>query len=284
MATNFPTSLDSLTNPTASDTLDSSTVPHADQHANANDAIEALQAKVGVNSSAVTTSLDYKIANSVVQMSLFTTKGDIAVATASAALARLAVGADGHVLTADSTQATGVKWAAGGGGTPADAAPPAIAASGSVGVSTDYAREDHTHSGSAYQALSAAGGKELGYAQVTANQTGIGTTPTDLTGLSVTVACDGARAIVISAQVRATQRTSAGSTEITIAEGATTLQVSSQGHYAADVSGTHHISIRLVPSAGNHTYKLTGATSVNTFDALAAAARPNYIHVIQLGT
>jgi hypothetical protein len=36
---------------------------HAGQHANANDAIEALEAKVGVNGSAVTSSLDYKIAN-----------------------------------------------------------------------------------------------------------------------------------------------------------------------------------------------------------------------------
>ena len=61
MATSFPTSLDSLTNPISSDTLDSVTVPHATQHADANDAIEALQAKVGVNGSAVTTSLDYKV-------------------------------------------------------------------------------------------------------------------------------------------------------------------------------------------------------------------------------
>lgn len=62
MATNFPSSLDTLTNPTATDTLDSVTVPHADQHANANDAIEALQTKVGADGSAVTTSHDYKIA------------------------------------------------------------------------------------------------------------------------------------------------------------------------------------------------------------------------------
>ena len=60
MATNFPTSLDALTNPTSSDPLNSPS--HSAQHANANDAIEALQAKVGVDSSAVTTSLDYKIA------------------------------------------------------------------------------------------------------------------------------------------------------------------------------------------------------------------------------
>jgi hypothetical protein len=61
MATNFPTSLDSLTNPTATDTLDSP--PHDTQHADANDAIEAIQAKVGIDSSAVTSSHDYKIAD-----------------------------------------------------------------------------------------------------------------------------------------------------------------------------------------------------------------------------
>ena len=62
MTTNFPTSLDSFTNPTGSDALGSATVPHATQHANVNDAVEALEAKVGVDGSAVTTSLDYKLA------------------------------------------------------------------------------------------------------------------------------------------------------------------------------------------------------------------------------
>lgn len=59
MTTNFPTNLDALTNPSPTDSM--ATVSHADQHADANDAIEALQAKVGVNSSAVTTSLDYRV-------------------------------------------------------------------------------------------------------------------------------------------------------------------------------------------------------------------------------
>lgn len=62
MTTNFPTSLDAFTNPSATDAMDSATVPHATQHANLNDAVEALQAKVGVDGSAVTTSLDYKVA------------------------------------------------------------------------------------------------------------------------------------------------------------------------------------------------------------------------------
>lgn len=63
MATSFPSSLDSFTNPSATDALDSVSVPHADQHADLNDAVEALQAKVGVDGSAVTSSLDYQLAN-----------------------------------------------------------------------------------------------------------------------------------------------------------------------------------------------------------------------------
>ena len=61
MAINFPTSIDSLTNPISSNTLDNPS--HAGQHSDANDAIEALETKVGVNSSAVSGSIDYKLTN-----------------------------------------------------------------------------------------------------------------------------------------------------------------------------------------------------------------------------
>lgn len=63
MAITFPTTLDTLSNPTGSDLLENATaaLDHDVQHSNANDAIEALEAKVGANSSAVTTSHDYKL-------------------------------------------------------------------------------------------------------------------------------------------------------------------------------------------------------------------------------
>jgi len=42
--------------------------------------------------------------------SLFTTKGDLVVATASGAVARQGVGSDTQIIKADSTQANGMKW------------------------------------------------------------------------------------------------------------------------------------------------------------------------------
>ncbi len=41
MPTNFPSSLDVLTNPTPTDKED--IIPHSTQHSNANDAIEAIE-------------------------------------------------------------------------------------------------------------------------------------------------------------------------------------------------------------------------------------------------
>ena len=60
MSTNFPTALDSLTNPTGGQTLGAG--GHAAQHGAENDAIEALEAKVGVNNSTDPASLDYRVA------------------------------------------------------------------------------------------------------------------------------------------------------------------------------------------------------------------------------
>lgn len=49
LATNFPTSLDNFTNPVSGNTLDSPS--HSLQHSDANDAIEAIEAKLGVGAS-----------------------------------------------------------------------------------------------------------------------------------------------------------------------------------------------------------------------------------------
>lgn len=52
--------------------------------------------------------------SNAIQNALLTTKGDIIAATAASTPARLGVGSNGQVLTADSTAASGVKWAAAG--------------------------------------------------------------------------------------------------------------------------------------------------------------------------
>jgi len=45
--TDYPAAIDSFTNPTSSDSM--ATVPHDEQHANANDAIEAIETALGAD-------------------------------------------------------------------------------------------------------------------------------------------------------------------------------------------------------------------------------------------
>jgi hypothetical protein len=59
MATSYPNAIDQLINPSGSDAL--SAPSHSEQHSNANDAIEALQTKVGIDGSTDTNSITYKI-------------------------------------------------------------------------------------------------------------------------------------------------------------------------------------------------------------------------------
>jgi len=134
MSINFPTSLDSLPNPTGSDLMENATaaLDHDVQHSNANDAIEALEAKVGINGSAVTTTHDYKLSGvtgsdkavSKTGTETLTNKtltapqinmgsdatGDMYYRNGSAATTRLPIGSTGQILEA---QASGIPaWVA----------------------------------------------------------------------------------------------------------------------------------------------------------------------------
>lgn len=62
------------------------------------------------------THADYITSGSAINPNIVDAKGDIIAATAADTVARLAVGANDTVLTADSSTATGLKWAAAAGG------------------------------------------------------------------------------------------------------------------------------------------------------------------------
>jgi hypothetical protein len=122
----FPgTSLDSFPNPTGSDLMENATaaLDHDVQHSNVNDAVEALEAKVGINGSAVTTSHDYKLSavtgsakaltsgtstQAVTNLALTTptiavgsdATGDMYYRNGSGVLTRLGIGATGQILEA----------------------------------------------------------------------------------------------------------------------------------------------------------------------------------------
>jgi len=57
LATSYPTSKDNLTNPASTESLEG----HATLHGNVNDAIEAIENKLGVNGSNDVNSIDYKV-------------------------------------------------------------------------------------------------------------------------------------------------------------------------------------------------------------------------------
>lgn len=127
MAITFPTSIDTLSNPTSTDLLENATaaLDHDVQHSNANDAIEALEAKVGADSSAVTTSHDYKLSGvtgsdkavSKTGTETLTNKtltspvinvtsdatGDIYYRSAGGLFTRLGLGTNGYILTSNGT-------------------------------------------------------------------------------------------------------------------------------------------------------------------------------------
>jgi hypothetical protein len=61
MASSFPTSLDSFDNPSPSTLLNQSDLGHSSQHTDINDAIEALQARIGIEGSSNVNSLEYRL-------------------------------------------------------------------------------------------------------------------------------------------------------------------------------------------------------------------------------
>jgi hypothetical protein len=77
------------------------------------DLVTDLPADFGVFGQAVDTQM-LTNANAAIAKTIVDAKGDLIAATAADTVSRLAVGTNGQVLTADSTAATGIKWATAG--------------------------------------------------------------------------------------------------------------------------------------------------------------------------
>lgn len=124
MSTVFPSSIDAFANPVGTDLLENANpaLDHDVQHSNANDAIEALEAKVGANNSAVTSSHDYKLSGipdgqkalssgaatpqSITNLTLVTptftlggdTTGDMFYRSSGGGITRLPIGTSGQII------------------------------------------------------------------------------------------------------------------------------------------------------------------------------------------
>jgi len=91
----------------------------------------------------------YEPVNTAILKSIVDAKGDLIVGTAADTVARLpGSGTNGHVLTYDSAETTGIKWAAApgsGGGASVGNATPLALGTASAGDDSTASREDHVH-------------------------------------------------------------------------------------------------------------------------------------------
>lgn len=120
---------------------------------------------------------------------------------------------------------------------------------------------------------------QLGYAEVTANQSTI-TAEVDLTGLAVTVTVPVGRRIKITGHVLARSTVANDVFQLSIKEGATLLNAAKDSVPTTDDLSIDAFSI-ITPSAGTHTYKLTALRSSGSgnLNIAAGATFPSYILV-----
>lgn len=138
--------------------------------------------------------------------------------------------------------------------------------------------------GSGVVAPTVTAGGELGYAETTGTDTGIGAGFSDLTGLSVTVMVGTSRRIRITGKLQVAQRTSAGTVRGAIREGSTALQDFVYHTLQTNEVAMGHGSVIITPSAGAHTYKLSLLTNAGTVDTVSGSGqRANFIQVEDLG-
>lgn len=271
MAINYPTSLDSLTNPVGTDPLNAPS--HSQQHRDANDAVEALEAKVGVNSSAVTTSHDYKLSNvtgSDKAMSLTGTEtgtnkrfnnpriNSTTVVTADGAELNILDGAT--LSTAELNILDGV--------TATTAELNHLAGNGGI-----------TGSNLSTSAI------KLGYAAITSDFTTASTTLVQVTGLTLTITVPaGGRSVKLTVWADSTENTNANMyTQIAIFDGTVaggTMIARATNRNAINAQPIACVCIAFVtPSAGSKTYNVgfSNAGGSGTAKITAASTHPAFL-------
>jgi hypothetical protein len=88
----------------------------------------------------------YEPVNTSILKSIVDAKGDLIVGTANDTVSRLSVsGTDGYVLSADSSAATGLSWAAQSGGSPLSDTNALALGTAAPGVAASGSRQDHVH-------------------------------------------------------------------------------------------------------------------------------------------
>jgi hypothetical protein len=191
-------------------------------------------------------------------LTILDAKGDLITATAADTPARLAVGTNGQILTADSTAATGLKWATAGSG------------------------------GKVLQVVSATSTTAVSIATTTLTDTGITATITPTASNSKIM-------VIISTQARLTRSNSFAYAGARLFRGATQIQdwgsygFAGVAAYSArcDVSVNHSVTYLDSPATTSATtYKLQGrcetATNSETID-FQYAGSPSTITLLEIG-
>ena len=124
----------------------------------------------------------------------------------------------------------------------------------------------------------------LGYAQITADQTGI-TTEVDVTSASLTVTVPASRLIRISFWGVVYSSVAGDTAEVKIKESTTVLGGGLTAALLTNASGIFAYTLVSAPSAGSHTYKATIARATGTGNVVLAcsATRPAHFVVEDLG-
>lgn len=121
-------------------------------------------------------------------------------------------------------------------------------------------------------------------ATISASQTGIGNTITDLTGLTITVASVPAgRRWRIVGDLRVTQNTAAAVPEIYITNGANAIANRRGITLGAGETGSVHVEADITTTAGSLTYKLRAVVGSGTVDIVAASDLIGILRIEDIG-